>query len=126
TGLDPQNRRGLWDYIGSLNEAGTTIFLTTQYMEEADRLSHRLSIIDQGKLVAEGTPRALKAEIGADVIRIEIAEDGAADGRARARAALAGIPAIRQVQDFEDGLVVYAEDGSSLVPQVVRRLDEAR
>lgn len=125
TGLDPQNRRAMWEYIQGLNEEGTTIFLTTQYMEEADRLARRLAIMDNGRLVAEGTPKALKADIGADVIRIELVENGGADLRARARGALQAVPEIRQIQDFEDGIVVYAEDGSSLVPRVVRRLDEA-
>ncbi len=125
TGLDPQNRRALWEYIESLNEAGTTIFLTTQYMEEVDRLAHRLSIIDRGKLVAEGTPHELKAEIGADVIRIAIRGNGAEGPRAKAKATLQGILGIKEMQDFEDGLVVYAASGSTLVPQIVRRLDEA-
>ena len=126
TGLDPQNRRGLWDYIGSLNEAGTTIFLTTQYMEEADRLSHRLSIIDQGKLVAEGTPRALKAEIGADVVALSFKENGGPDARSAAKAALLSIPGIQEVQNVDGGIAVYAKDAPSLVPQIVLALNDAR
>ncbi|OGS61403.1 MAG: hypothetical protein A3K59_07405 [Euryarchaeota archaeon RBG_19FT_COMBO_69_17] len=124
TGLDPQNRRALWEYIKGLNDAGTTIFLTTQYMEEADRLADRLAIIDRGRIVAEGTPAALKAEIGADVVQIAFREDGG-EAAGRARSVLAQIPGITGVQDFEDGLSVYAQGGPALVPQIVRALDAA-
>ena len=124
TGLDPQNRRALWEYIKGLNDAGTTIFLTTQYMEEADRLADRLAIIDRGRIVAEGTPAALKAEIGADVVQIAFREDGG-EAAGRARSVLAQIPGITGVQDFEDGLSVYAQAGPALVPQIVRALDAA-
>jgi ABC-2 type transport system ATP-binding protein len=126
TGLDPQNRQGLWKYIEGLNEAGTTIFLTTQYMEEADRLADRLCIIDQGKIVAEGTPAALKAGIGSDVVRIGLA--GAAEElpRAAARRALEGIAGIREVQDIDGGVAVYAKDAPTLVAAIVRALDEAK
>ncbi len=126
TGLDPQNRRALWEYIQGLNKQGTTIFLTTQYMEEADRLAHSLSIIDHGKIVAGGTPQELKAEIGADVIRIAVPENGNPGSRERARSALHGILGIKDMRDYEDGLVIYAQSGSTLIPQIVRRLDEAR
>ena len=62
TGLDPQSRRAIWDHIRDLNKKGTTIFLTTQYMEEADQLAHRLCIVDNGKIVAEGEPGKLKGQ----------------------------------------------------------------
>ena len=125
TGLDPQNRRGVWDYIQSLNDAGTTIFLTTQYMEEADRLADRLCIIDHGKIVAEGTPAALKGDIGADVVRIGLKEDGG-DPKDRAMQSLRALPGVRDIQEYEDGLAVYAADGPTLLPQIVRTLDGAR
>lgn len=125
TGLDPQNRRAVWDYIESLNAAGTTIFLTTQYMEEADRLADRLSIIDHGRIVAEGTPPALKAEIGADVVELALKENGNPDVRSRAKELLAAIPGVREVRDYEDALAVYAQGGSTLVPHIVRALDGA-
>src|SRR5208337_5395054 len=73
TGLDPQSRAAIWSYLEKLNkEQGITIFLTTQYLEEADKLCKRLSIIDVGKIVASGSPLELKREIGADSIRIEL------------------------------------------------------
>src|SRR3972149_4578296 len=111
TGLDPQNRIGVWNYIKSLNEQGMTIFLTTQYMEEADHLADRLCIIDRGKLVAQGTPAELKAEIGADVIQIAVRDENGGDAKARAREALQHLPSVREVQDFEAGGAGYAEEG---------------
>ncbi|MDD5419683.1 MAG: ATP-binding cassette domain-containing protein, partial [Methanomicrobiaceae archaeon] len=67
-GLDPQTRMRMWDYIRQVNNRGTTIFLTTHYMDEADRLSDRISIIDHGKIVVSGTPDGLKNALGEDVI----------------------------------------------------------
>ena len=75
TGLDPQSRQDIWEYIVKLNREGMTIFLTTQYMEEADRLANRLCIVDQGKIVAEGTPAELKAQVGADKITLRFKAD---------------------------------------------------
>src|SRR6185437_14319146 len=71
TGLDPQNRANLWDQVRQLRAAGTTIFLTTHYLEEADALSDRLSIIDHGQIVATGTPEELKRNLAGDVITIK-------------------------------------------------------
>jgi len=124
TGLDPQNRIGVWNYIKSLNEQGMTIFLTTQYMEEADRLCDRLCIIDHGKIVAEGTPAELKAEIGADVIQVALKSDGTKDAHDVSREALRRIPGVQEVKDYDAGVTVYAKNGPSLVPQLVRMLDD--
>src|SRR5437899_7706343 len=78
TGLDPQTRNAVWEYLRRLHkEERMTIFLTTQYMEEADQLCQRIAIIDQGKIVAGGSPDELKASIGADVITVRIARDEA-------------------------------------------------
>jgi ABC-2 type transport system ATP-binding protein len=75
TGLDPQSRSALWDEVARLaRENGVTVFLTTQYLEEADRLAQRVGIIDHGRIVAEGTPAALKAEIGRPRLDVEPAE----------------------------------------------------
>ncbi len=124
TGLDPQNRISVWNYIKSLNEQGMTIFLTTQYMEEADRLCDRLCIVDHGKIVAQGTPASLKAEIGADVIQIALKADGAKNVKDIAREALRRISGIQEVQNYDAGIMVYAKNGPSLVPQIVRMLDD--
>jgi ABC-2 type transport system ATP-binding protein len=124
TGLDPQNRISVWNYIKSLNEQGMTIFLTTQYMEEADRLCDRLCIIDHGKIVAQGTPASLKAEIGADVIQIALKSDGAKKVQDIARESLRRLPGVQEVQNTDAGIAAYAKNGPSLVPQIVRMLDD--
>ncbi|MBO0824111.1 MAG: ATP-binding cassette domain-containing protein, partial [Actinobacteria bacterium] len=72
TGLDPQSRASLWDHIRGLRETGTTVFLTTHYLEEADALCDRLMIMDHGLIVAEGTPRELKQQVAGDVILISL------------------------------------------------------
>jgi ABC-2 type transport system ATP-binding protein len=72
TGLDPQTRNALWNHLNELNAEGTTIFLTTQYMEEADRLCRRLSIIDHGKIVVSGSPTELKSSVGGEVVTLSL------------------------------------------------------
>ena len=73
TGLDPQSRASIWDYLDKLNrENGITIFLTTQYLEEADKLCRQLSIIDHGKIIAKGSPAELKQAIGYDTITLSL------------------------------------------------------
>ena len=126
TGLDPQNRQALWKYIQGLNEAGTTIFLTTQYMEEADHLADRLCIIDHGQIVAEGTPAALKAAIGADVVRVGLVGTSEEMPRAAARKALEGLKGVQEIQDTDTGVAVYAKDAPALIASMVRALDEAK
>ena len=73
TGLDPTSRLALWEEVRNLNqEIGTTVFLTTQYLEEADQLAQRIAIIDEGKIVREGTPTMLKAQVGAPTLRVDV------------------------------------------------------
>ena len=72
TGLDPQSRLAIWEYLSRLNREGVTIFLTTQMMEEADRLCQRIAIIDRGQIVADGSPQTLKADVGGDVIHVTV------------------------------------------------------
>ena len=125
TGLDPQNRAAVWEYIRGLNEQGMTIFLTTQYMEEADRLADRLCIIDHGHIMAEGTPASLKGSIGADVVTLAFKANGVANPNAAAKAALARILGIREIQEVDGGIAVYAQDAPALVPQIVLALNDA-
>ncbi len=125
TGLDPQNRRALWEYLRSLNEDGVTIFLTTQYLEEADALVHRLAIIDHGLIVAEGTPGELKAGIGGDAITVTLHADASLQEIADVEAVLRGLDAAHDVRAFDHSVAVYVTDGGSRIASVVRALDEA-
>jgi len=129
TGLDPQTRATIWKYLEKLNrEEGTTIFLTTQYMEEADRLCRRLSIIDHGQIVASGSPSELKGEIGADSVTISFPEDSEKDGgvKERARNAVTGLAGVASVVDSDGGLTIYAKNASTIVPDIVRALDSSQ
>ena len=125
TGLDPQNRAAVWDYLRGLNEQGMTIFLTTQYMEEADRLADRLCIIDHGHIMAEGTPASLKGSIGADVVTLSFKENGTPNPNAAAKAALARIHGIREIQEVDGGIAIYAQDAPALIQQIVLALNDA-
>ncbi len=90
TGLDPQSRRQLWELIEHLREAGTTIMLTTHYMDEAERLCDRIAIVDRGKVIALGTPRELIRSLGAE----QVVECAVGDGERLATAALAALPGV--------------------------------
>jgi ABC-2 type transport system ATP-binding protein len=128
TGLDPQNRAGLWKHLERLNkEEGLTLFLTTHYMEEADRLCDRLAIIDHGRIIAEGTPAALKSQLGGDVVALTFKETGEPPGEQQERAArlLKGLPLVRDVTPVEAGVNVIVEDGGAAVPELLRVLGEA-
>jgi ABC-2 type transport system ATP-binding protein len=121
TGLDPTSRIALWEEVRRLNtESGTTVFLTTQYLEEADQLAGRVGIIDGGRIVAEGTPAALKAAVGDPCLRVTV---GRPDQRDAARRALAQFGA--PVPGDDDVVAVRLPGGSSSLPDAVRALDEA-
>jgi ABC-2 type transport system ATP-binding protein len=122
TGLDLQSRNALWERLRGLSRTGTTVFLTTQYLEEADRACDRVAIIDEGRLVRVGTPAELKDEVGGG--RLVLTLRDAAD-RGRAARALASCDAVARVQPGEPGepLVVYVRDARASVAPVVRRLD---
>jgi len=129
TGLDPQSRVTVWDYLEELNKKdGITIFLTTQYLEEADRLCQRLCIVDAGKIVAEGSPVALKKDIGADAITVTVQAKGGAGDNATAKTAakqlLSKLPAVMEVIDSEEGLTIYVRNGGLFVPELVRAFDK--
>ena len=121
TGLDPRSRLGLWELIESLVAEGTSVLLTTQYLDEADRLCDRIAVVDLGLVIAEGTPDELKRQVGGERLDIRLCESTERD---RAIEALSG---------FGD-TPPYAEDGSVRVPlrerrgaiaRAVRMLDEA-
>jgi ABC-2 type transport system ATP-binding protein len=130
TGLDPQSRIAIWSYLKRLNkEDGITILLTTQYLEEADRLCDRLSIIDHGQIVAQGTPEEMKREIAADAVNLTIANgQGIADSGhaiATARQVLGRIGGVTEIIDSDNGLTVYGKNGAFMVPEIIRALDNA-
>ncbi len=125
TGLDPQNRRALWDYLAGLNESGVTIFLTTQYLEEADELCDRLAIIDQGAIVVAGTPAGLKAGLGGDVVSVTVPAGGPPDLLARTRELLAAVPGAGETKTFDHSVAVYVPDASGRLAAIVRELDAA-
>jgi ABC-2 type transport system ATP-binding protein len=119
TGLDPASRLTIWDEVRRINGGGATVFLTTQYLEEADQLCDRLAIIDNGEIVAEGTPEQLKAEMGHDVVSVSV--EGA--NVAATEAALSGLPGLERVVPHRDGLALYVEDGAGSIAEIVRRLE---
>jgi ABC-2 type transport system ATP-binding protein len=118
TGLDPVSRMTIWEEVRKLNDEGTTVFLTTQYLEEADQLADRVAIISAGKIVAEGTPASLKAEVGKPRLEVAVAE---------------GSPEVcaEVLADFGDSLpakegtlIVELDRGAAEIAPVVRALDE--
>jgi ABC-2 type transport system ATP-binding protein len=119
TGLDPASRLTVWEEIRRIQSTGATVFLTTQYLEEADQLCDRVAIIDAGRIVAEGTPESLKAEMGHDVLSVSL--DGA--DAAKIEAALRDLPGLERVIVEPDALALYVDDGASSIAEIVRRLD---
>lgn len=119
TGLDPASRMTVWDEVRRINAAGTTVFLTTQYLEEADQLCERVAIIDEGRIVAAGTPDTLKAELGSDVLTVGLDPAQHEQGRA----ALAELPNLHHVTDAGEGLAVYVDNAAAAVADVVRLLN---
>ncbi|HEX2904873.1 MAG TPA: ATP-binding cassette domain-containing protein [Jatrophihabitans sp.] len=122
TGLDLASRTELWALIHSLVEGGTTVVLTTQYLEEADRLADRIAIIDDGRLIANDTPAGLKAALGGTVIDLDWTVDEHATQAAELLGACLGL----QARARGSTVTVTARDGSATVIAVLRRLDEHR
>ena len=121
TGLDPASRSDLWQVIDELVAGGTTVLLTTQYLEEADRLADRVAVIDRGRVIAEGTPAELKAQLGGTVVHIALADPAEA---LRAAAALRDAHAVEATVDGRD-LDLAVDDGPRTLVAVLRTLDRA-
>ena len=122
TGLDPVSRLGIWEEVRRLNtERGMTIFLTTQYLEEADRLADEVAIINKGRIAAQGAPRALKKEIGSEVVTLSFASSELAE---RASAVLEAMAPKRRV--VERDLLCYFTAAADKLAGLVRALDEAQ
>jgi ABC-2 type transport system ATP-binding protein len=122
TGLDPRSRQELWRIIDELRRDGTTVLLTTQYLEEADRLAQRIGVVDRGRIVAHGTAAELKAAVGTTILSVRLADRAAAHD---ASAALAGLAAAEQPYvDAADGEIRLAVEDPGASAEAVRRLDQ--
>lgn len=123
TGLDPQSRLAIWDHLNELHSQGTTILLTTQMMDEADHLCERLAIIDNGLIVAEGSPETLKYEMGDDVVRISLGTSS--DGiREKTQSLVNAQSYVTGSAIDEDGLVINVRDGDASAPALLKLLIE--
>jgi ABC-2 type transport system ATP-binding protein len=121
TGLDPQSRSNLWQHIRKLREElGTTVFLTTHYLDEADALCDRILVIDHGRIVAEGTPDELKRRISGDVITLVVGGSPEA-----ASGVLASQPEVREVLTVDRSLRLTVDRGEAALPGLLRALDAA-
>ena len=128
-GLDPQSRLAMWEHLDDLNAKGVTILLTTQVMEEADRLCRNIAIIDQGQIVAEGSPESLKSEVGGDVVQIVL--NGSGDGpddalNERAEGLVRQQRYVDGVSRADGGIAITVKNGSAAVPDLVSLLHDNR
>jgi daunorubicin resistance ABC transporter ATP-binding subunit len=124
TGLDPRTRRELWGAVDELRRGGTTVLLTTQYLEEADRLAQRIAVLDHGRIVAHGTAAQLKATVGNEVLAVRVADT---EGVHDAAAALADLSSRDEpFVDPASGEIRLAVADSSASAEAVRRLDARR
>jgi ABC-2 type transport system ATP-binding protein len=118
TGLDPQSRARMWDEVRKLRAIGTTVFLTTHYLEEADALCDRIAIIDHGKIVALGTPDALKRQVAGDVVVV-----GTDDASERVLQLLRAQAFVREATAGDGVVRLYVDRGETAMPQILRVLD---
>jgi ABC-2 type transport system ATP-binding protein len=122
SGIDPRSRIDLWQVIKDLVRGGTTVLLTTQYLDEADTLADRIAVIDQGRLISEGTADELKDRLGGSVVQLSVP----ADQRAAAIEALRGVNGDEPIFDeWHERVTIPAPDGSRTLMEAVRRLDAA-
>jgi ABC-2 type transport system ATP-binding protein len=120
TGLDPQARAHLWDEIRAMRSRGTTVFMTTHYLDEADALCDRLAIIDHGKIVAEGTPDTLKRAVAGEVVTLGV--NGSSE---LVRQLVVTQPYVREAAVEDGGVRLYVDHGETALPALLRLLDGA-
>jgi len=123
TGLDPQNRARLWDEVRRLRDNGVTIFLTTHYMDEADALADRIAIMDQGTIVAQGSPKELKRQVAGDLVLLGLEENGSMSGKALQL--LKTQQYVREAAYEQGKLRLYVHEGEATLPDILRLLDSA-
>jgi ABC-2 type transport system ATP-binding protein len=128
-GLDPPSRARMWQEVRRLRDGGMTVFLTTHYLDEADALCDRISIIDEGLIVAEGTPSDLKREISGDVVIVDLAAPntpGAPEPATMLEAAkvLAEQPCVQSCETIDHTLRLYVDSGATAIPQIIRALND--
>jgi ABC-2 type transport system ATP-binding protein len=122
TGLDPEARADLWNEVGRLSgDEGLTVLLTTHYLEEADRLADQLAIVDHGKVVAEGTPEALKAELRGDSVHVELVSP---DTDGDVRGLLGALPGVGEIVVEGNTLRARVDHGATAVPAVLGTLED--
>ena len=126
TGLDPRSRLRLWEVITGLRDSGKTIVLTTQYMEEADQLAELISVIDAGRIIAEGTADQLKTKVGGDMLDLQVLDRALVPAAAAALARAFGVAPGEIITDAELGTVLVPVDaGAAALVDAVRALDAA-
>jgi ABC-2 type transport system ATP-binding protein len=126
-GLDPQSRLAIWEYLQKVNREGKTVFLTTQTMDEADRLCQRIAIIDNGKIVVAGEPRQLKAEVGGDIITVTVDSTDPENQKAevaRASSIMSERSYVLSLNSTDSSLSVTVKEGGKVIPEILRALQE--
>ncbi len=121
TGLDPRSRTGMWEVIKDLVAGGTSLLLTTQYLEEADLLADNIIVIDRGRLIAEGNADALKAQVGGERLEITVSDAAHVERAAELLAPLAVGPVVRE--EHRRGLLIPVSGGAAQLADALRRLD---